>query len=173
MIMSVEVPVSRVTHEPADAQPRSRPKFEVRVALLSGNIGDDTYELNLTVPENEMAKILLVDDSKFATNSLKRICEKGGHEVVGLAQDGGQGVEMFDRLDPDVVILDYLMPVKDGETVLKEIMQSDPNAMVIMLSGVRNKALEQRLEEAGVKAFIRKPWTEDDILDLIEQVSGD
>ncbi len=61
-----------------------------------------------------MPKILIVDDSAFARNMLRICVEKGGHEVVGLAIDGEQALKLFKSLNPEIVILDYLMPDTDG-----------------------------------------------------------
>ena len=117
-----------------------------------------------------MAQILIVDDSAFARNSLRMIVVNGGHEVVGGAGDGEQALELFKSLRPELVTLDYLMPGKSGETVLREILQHDPSAKVIMISGSSDFSMEERVLQAGAKFFVEKPYLQRDILKVIDQV---
>lgn len=119
-----------------------------------------------------MAKILIVDDSAFTRARLKMMCESGGHEVVGLAQDGEEGLKLFKSLKPEVVTLDYLMADKDGEQVLKEILQHDPGARVIMISGSGDHTVEERTLQLGAKLFMEKPMKQRDVLKVIDQVMG-
>ena len=117
-----------------------------------------------------MAKILIVDDSAFARNSIKMICERAGHKAVGRAGDAKQALKLFKTLHPELVILDYLMAGKDGEAILKEIIRHDPGARVIMISGSRDKNIEERFLQAGAKVFMTKPWVQRDLLKVIDQV---
>jgi len=117
-----------------------------------------------------MAKTLIVDDSAFARNTLKMNVESGGHEVVGLAGDGEQALKLFKSLLPELVILDYLMPDKNGIEVLKEIVQNDPNARVIMISGSGDHALEERAQQAGAKVFLQKPCSQKELLKIINEL---
>ncbi len=117
-----------------------------------------------------MAKILIVDDSAFARNMLKVIVESGGHKVVGRAGDGGRALKLFKSLNPELVTLDYLMTGKNGEAVLKEMIQHDPSARVIMVSGSTDNIIEHRILQAGAKAYLEKPNLKRDILKVIDQV---
>lgn len=117
-----------------------------------------------------MAKILIVDDSAFALNTLRRDVESGGHEVVGLAGDGEQALKLFKSLHPELVILDYLMAGKSGMAVLKEIIQHDPSARVIMISGSGDHTIEKRALQAGAKIFVKKLCAQRDLLKIIDQV---
>ena len=78
-----------------------------------------------------MAKILIVDDSAFARNNLRLIAESGSHDVIGQASNGEQALELYKRLQPELVMLDFLMEDKDGVTVLAEMLAHDPTARVI------------------------------------------
>lgn len=117
-----------------------------------------------------MAKILIVDDSIFARERLKQIFESAGHEIVGAAGDGEQALSMFKSLNPELVTLDYLMSNKSGQDVLKEIIQLDPAAKVIMISGASNEDVGQRALAAGAKAFFEKFHGTRNILNVIDQV---
>ncbi|MCH7507775.1 MAG: response regulator [Proteobacteria bacterium] len=118
----------------------------------------------------KMVKILIVDDSAFARNSISMMVESGGHEVVGRAEDGEQALKLFKSLHPELVMLDYLMPGKNGEVVLKEIIQHDPSARVIMISGSGDKTIEERALQTGAKVFVKKPCVPRDLLKVIDQV---
>ena len=117
-----------------------------------------------------MAKILIVDDSGFARNRLKLLFESGGHEVVGSAGDGQQALTLFKNLHPELVTLDYMMKDETGETVLKEIIQHDSSARVIMISGSSDPSVKERTLQAGAMAFVNKFDEEIDYLKVIDGV---
>lgn len=120
-----------------------------------------------------MAKVLIVDDSPFTRHLLGVIVKMGGHEVAGAAEDGKQALKMFRSLQPDLVTLDWLMPSKSGEAVLKKIIMLDPDAKVIMITGWANKSIEGRVLAAGAKAFLEKSNVQKDLLNVIDQVLGE
>ena len=117
-----------------------------------------------------MTRILIVDDSRFARNRLKLIFERGGHEIVGDAENGEQALVMFDELRPDLVTLDYLMAGQNGGEVLEEIMRHDPKARVIMVSGSGDHNIERELLSAGAKLFVTKLRSQEYFLRAVDQV---
>jgi len=117
-----------------------------------------------------MAKILIVDDSTFTRNLLRRVYESGGHDVVGHAGNAEQAMTLFKTLHPELVTLDYLMPGKSGEAVLEEMIQYDPNAKVIMISGSGDKTVEERLLQTGARKYVEKHLAQREILEVIDQV---
>lgn len=120
-----------------------------------------------------MAKILIVDDSAFARNCLERIFREGGHEVVGSAKDGDSALELFNRLHPELVTLDYLMEGKNGTAILEEIIETDPSAKVVMISGSGDYSIEQRARRAGARDYVSKPLMQRKLLKVIDQVLAD
>jgi len=117
-----------------------------------------------------MSKILIVDDSAFARRSLSVIVESAGHEVVGHAENAEQAMEFFKSRNPELVLLDYLMPGKNGEDVLKEIIQHNPAAKVIMISGSGDSTIARNALQYGAKVFLRKPYDRDQIVKTIDKV---
>ena len=117
-----------------------------------------------------MAKILIVDDASFMRGSLKYIAESGGHEVVGMAKNGKEALEMYAKFKPDLVTLDILMKEMDGITALKEIMKRDPKAKVIMVTALGHEEKQQEAQNHGASGFIRKPFKLDDIIGVINNV---
>ena len=127
-------------------------------------------EANQLWVERKMAKILIVDDSPFARTRLKQLFESNGHEVVGLAEDGAQAFALFKSLHPEIVTLDYLLGEVNGDEVLKEIIQFDPDARVIMLSGSDDSSIKERSLKDGAKAFVEKFNLQRDVLKALDQV---
>jgi len=117
-----------------------------------------------------MAKVLIVDDSAFTRNLLRRICESGGHEVVGQAANAEQAMTLFKELKPELVTLDYLMPDKSGEEVLEEMIQLDPEARVIMISGSGDNIIEKKALQTGAKVYLEKHTAQREILAVIDRV---
>ncbi len=115
----------------------------------------------------EMARVMIADDSKAIRIALKDIILNGKHELVAEAADGAEAVEKFVDVKPDVLLLDLVLPKKDGLTALKEIMETNPNAKIIMITVLDNKQMIQDCISAGAQAYITKPFTADDVLKSI------
>ena len=81
-----------------------------------------------------MAKILIADDSDAIRLVLKDILSIGNHEIVSEAADGAEAVDMYKEINPDILLLDLAMPKKDGFTVVKEVIEFDPNAKIILIT---------------------------------------
>ncbi|MCH6567035.1 MAG: response regulator [Nitrospinae bacterium] len=116
--------------------------------------------------------ILVVDDSKFLNEHIKRIVEQENYEVVGQAIDGEEAVQKYQELLPDCVTLDIVMPKMDGIEALKQIKAIDPAAVVVMVSsaGTKDKVTEALLN--GAKNFIVKPFEEEKVLEVIGAALG-
>lgn len=103
-------------------------------------------------------RLLLVDDAAFMRMKLKQVLTELGHEVVGEASNGAEGVEQFKKLKPDAVTMDITMPDMDGLTALKKIRELDPQAIVIMVSAMGQQSYVLDAVKAGAKDFIVKPF---------------
>ena len=115
----------------------------------------------------KMVRVMIADDSKAIRIALKDMVSIGKHELVAEAADGTEAVEKFVDLKPDVLLLDLVLPKKDGLTVLKEIKETNPNAKIIIITVVDNKQMIQDCISAGALAYITKPFTADDVLKSI------
>ena len=104
-----------------------------------------------------MTSVLVVDDSKFMAKSMKRGLEKLEYEVVGIGHDGLEGVEKYQALLPDVVLLDVTMPNMDGLDCLIEIRKTHPNARIIMLSAIQDEDVINQCYDAGAANYLKKP----------------
>ncbi len=117
-----------------------------------------------------MAKVLVADDSEVIRNSLKKILENAGHDVVSMVGDGLLAVEAYSKLRPDIVAMDINMPVMDGITAVENIMMSHKDAKIVMVSvdDERNKVFEAL--EKGAKHYVLKPIRGNTILKIIDVV---
>ncbi len=115
----------------------------------------------------EMTRVMIADDSKAIRIMLKDIILNGKHELIAEAADGAEAVEKFVDLKPDVLLLDLVLPKKDGLTALKKIKEINPNAKIIMITVLDNKQMIQDCISAGAQAYITKPFTADDVLKSI------
>ena len=120
---------------------------------------------------NSSAKrVLLVDDDAEILESLRLALSARGYEIL-IARDGNQGLAMAEREDPDLVILDMMMPKRSGFLVLEKLRRTRPIPIrVIMITaneGSRHKAYAEML---GVDDYIRKPFAMDRLLESVEQL---
>ncbi|OGI00547.1 MAG: hypothetical protein A2Y25_00060 [Candidatus Melainabacteria bacterium GWF2_37_15] len=104
-----------------------------------------------------MAKFLIVDDSPIERLTLKKCLEKLNHEVIGEAKDGSEALDLYKTLMPDVVILDIIMPNDNGINILRQILNYDKNAKVIMCTSSATQTLVITAAQIGAKYFLVKP----------------
>ena len=120
-----------------------------------------------------MAKnILICDDAAFMRMMIKDILTKNGYNVVGEAENGAKGVEKYNELKPDLVLMDITMPEMDGIAALKAIKASDAGATVIMCSAMGQQAMVIEAIQGGAKDFIVKPFQPDRVLEAVKKVVG-
>ncbi len=119
-----------------------------------------------------MARVLVVDDAAFMRKMVSDALAKGGHEVIGQAGSGVEAIAQFRELRPDLMTLDITMPEKDGLETLKDVMELDPGAKVIMCSalGQESKVLESI--KLGAKDFVVKPFQPDRVIDAVAKALG-
>ena len=118
----------------------------------------------------ELAKILVVDDSAFARHRIQQLLEAGSHQVVGTAANGAEALRVYQKLAPDLVTLDHVMDDTPGETVLRRILEANPDARVIMISGADDESLKQRVLQAGASAFVEKFSMKIDLVEVVDRI---
>ena len=118
-----------------------------------------------------MANIMIVDDSKFTRKMLSDILAEEGHQIVGEAENAEEAVELSERLKPDLVTLDTIMPEIEGTDAicaLKEMVKTDPKAKVIMVSAMGQQDVVEECIQAGARDFIVKPFQPSNIAGEVE-----
>ncbi len=118
-----------------------------------------------------MIKIVLVDDNQHFTTVLENFLrEKDDVEVAGVAADGWAGLELIERYQPDVVLLDMIMPRLDGLGVLDRIQELSVRPKVIMLTAYLNESMIQRAIMKGAMDYLIKPFELEGIYERIKDV---
>ncbi len=117
-----------------------------------------------------MAKILIVDDSRTSRKILRSILTDNGHEIIGEAVNGQDAIEKFTELQPDITTMDITMPVMDGLAALKEIMNIDKNARVVMVTAAGQKTKMVDAVKYGAVEFLTKPFETTQIVEIIQKV---
>ena len=116
-------------------------------------------------------KILIVDDAQFTRTMLKNIINKiNSVEVCGEAANGNEALQQYDKLKPDLVTMDLVMPEKGGIETIEEIIQKDKGAKIIVVSALGQEALVLEATKKGAKDFITKPFKQDQIVDVLKRV---
>ncbi|TWT95815.1 Transcriptional regulatory protein YycF [Botrimarina colliarenosi] len=117
-------------------------------------------------------RVLLVDDDAEIIESLRLALEANGYEVL-VARDGNQGLALTERENPDLVILDMMMPKRSGFLVLERLRRTrDDSPPVIMITaneGNRHKAYAEML---GVDEYLRKPFPMDKLLESVKRLTS-
>jgi two-component system chemotaxis response regulator CheY len=116
-----------------------------------------------------MPRVLVADDASFMRQMIREIVESEGFEVCGEASDGVEAVDEFKRLQPDVVTMDIVMPLKSGIDAVRGIMALDPGACVVMCSALGQETLVTEAIQAGAKDFIVKPFKPDAVIDTLKK----
>jgi CheY-like chemotaxis protein len=125
---------------------------------------------------SEQAKILIVDDDPDVQEALKLILETQPYQLM-IASNGEECLEKIKKSLPDLIILDLLMPKKDGFEVIKELREDPvyPRIPIIILTAVKKEASDRRYElETGlamdVDDYVEKPIQPNDLLHRVEKI---
>jgi two-component system chemotaxis response regulator CheY len=118
-----------------------------------------------------VARILVVDDAAPVREMCAWILRRRGHEVIE-AGDGAAGAELYARERPDAVLLDVMMPGRDGLSALTEIRTLDPTARVAMLTGARDEATIRRAVALGARDYLAKPIQASRLIQAVERMVG-
>ncbi len=120
-----------------------------------------------------VVKILVVDDSQFMRKLLRRILESNsGYTIVGEAENGVEAVQKTSELKPDVIMMDIVMPVKDGIAATAEIKGSNSKFKVVMCTSVGQEEKMKQAIKAGADGYITKPFQGPKVVEAIQGVLG-
>jgi two-component system response regulator (stage 0 sporulation protein A) len=120
-------------------------------------------------------RVALADDNReFAELLREHLSAQNDLEVIGVAHNGGEVIELLKKRVPDVLVLDIIMPHLDGLGVLEKIneMSLDPLPKVIMLTAFGQETITQKAVELGASYYILKPFDMDVLTERIRQVKG-
>lgn len=119
-----------------------------------------------------MKRVLIVDDSAFMRNALKFLIEKLDMEVVGMAGNGTEALELYRQLKPDLVTLDVLMPGMSGLDVLAALKKDWPEAKVVMITTLGQEEKQENAKKMGAAGYIRKPFSPPQVAEELDSAFG-
>jgi len=117
-----------------------------------------------------MKTVLIVDDSALMRRLIKKIVLKNGYDVVGEADNGKLGVEMYKNLNPYLVTMDLIMNEMNGLDALKRILEYDPNANILMISSMGQDVIVRDAIVLGAKNFLQKPFDEEQLTNTLKKI---
>ena len=117
-------------------------------------------------------RVMLVDDHPIVRVGLREVLEDaGGFEVVGQATDGEEAVETAENTRPDVIVMDVLMPKKDGVEACRDILDLLPDTKVLMLTASTEDDAVVEAIAAGATGFLQKYSGSEELLDAVREVA--
>ena len=115
--------------------------------------------------QNKKVRILVAEDETIIRLDLVEMLTEAGYEVIAQAENGAVAVELARQHNPDLAILDVKMPEMDGITAAEQIISIAP---VLMLTAFSQRELVERARDAGVMAYVVKPFSINDLVPAIE-----
>lgn len=117
-------------------------------------------------------KLVIVDDAPFIREVVRHVVKDTEILVVGEAQDGNEAIELAQSLLPHVILMDLVMPLKNGIEATREISAQFPQIKVIACSTLDQEAMVLNALEAGCCHYIEKPFKKEELLIAIRQAVG-
>lgn len=121
-----------------------------------------------------MYKVVIIDDEPIIAEGLSRSIswEKWNCEVAGTALNGEDGMELINRVNPDILFSDICMPGIDGLTMIAGIKSQHPNMEITILTGFRDFDYAQKAIRLGVTRFLLKPSKMDELEEAVEKMTA-
>jgi two-component system chemotaxis response regulator CheY len=123
--------------------------------------------------DGQPVRYLIVDDSVFARKNLAQMVETFGGQVVGEAGDGVSAISEYDRLSPDIVLMDITMPQMEGIEAAEKIVHDHPGARIVMVSSVGYQENIVAALQRGARHFVQKPVKAEVLYEVIKYVMRD
>lgn len=114
-----------------------------------------------------VVRVLIAEDEAIPRMGLREILEDQGYQVVGEASDGRSALDLARQARPDVVVMDIMMPDLDGIEASR-ILTAERIAPVVLVTAYNDRQLVDRAKDAGVYAYVGKPFTEQQLVPQIE-----
>jgi two-component system chemotaxis response regulator CheY len=123
--------------------------------------------------DRQALRYLVVDDSVFARKNLTKMVESFGGKVAGEAGDGCTAITEYERVTPDLVLMDITMPQMEGIEAAERIIRQHPEARVVMVSSVGYQENIVAALQKGARHFVQKPVKPEVLYEVIKYVMGD
>lgn len=119
-----------------------------------------------------MAKILVIDDESAIAVMLKKMLERAGHEVE-IALNGNEGLLMYDKFNPEVLITDIVMPEKEGLELIFDLRRKNPKLKIVAISGggrFQNEGYLTSAKYLGANLVFQKPIDHKELINGISDL---
>jgi two-component system chemotaxis response regulator CheY len=105
-------------------------------------------------------KLMIVDDSNIMRRRIERSQQFEELQLIGTAGNGLEALELFRKMDPDVVTMDLTMPQMDGIECISKLVELKPAVRILVISALADKATAVEAMEKGANGFLNKPFTD-------------
>lgn len=118
-----------------------------------------------------MLKLMIVDDSNIIRSKIQRASDKEHFNIVAVATNGAEALEMFKKHKPDVVTMDLTMPEMDGIDCIEKLVVLHPEILILVVSALSDEATGIEALEKGASGFLLKPFSENDLRDALDELT--
>ena len=128
------------------------------------------HRVKYTEGDIRIKTIFIAEDDRDLQRLYELLLGLSGFQVLGIANNGDEAIKMFRSFPekPDIIILDYRIPIKNGLDALKEILQIDHNSRVIFASA--DKTIREEVYSYGAKGFLDKPFTHKKLINILNEL---
>jgi two-component system chemotaxis response regulator CheY len=133
----------------------------------------EQYSALLRSKDRQPLRFLVVDDSVFARKNIAKMVEQFGGQIAGEAGDGLTAITEYDRVKPDMVLMDITMPQMEGIEAAERIVRAHPEARIVMVSSVGYQENVVAALQKGARHFVQKPVKPEVLYEVIKYVMGD
>lgn len=127
----------------------------------------------MSVNARRAFRLMIVDDSNIMRRRIERSQQFDELELVGTAGNGVEALELFHRMDPDVVTMDLTMPQMDGIECISKLVELKPAIRILVISALADKATAVEAMERGANGFLNKPFTDRQLNEAIAELIRD
>jgi two-component system chemotaxis response regulator CheY len=121
-------------------------------------------------------RLLIVDDSSIVRNRIARLMGAGGvgaMVIVGMAKNGVEALNLFAQSKPDIVTMDLTMPEMDGVQCTEAMMKLNPEARILVVSALSDKATAIKALQKGAQGFLYKPFTDGQLVSALGELMAE
>jgi two-component system chemotaxis response regulator CheY len=115
-------------------------------------------------------KLMIVDDSNIMRRRIERSNQFEELQLIGTASNGLEALELFKKMDPDVITMDLTMPQMDGIECIENIVRIKPAIRILVISALADKATAVEAMEKGANGFLNKPFTDRQLNEAIAEL---
>lgn len=120
-----------------------------------------------------MLPLMIVDDSNIIRRKIERCNDSDKFQVVASAANGAEALALFEQQRPKVVTMDLTMPEMDGIACIEQLVALDPSLRILVISALADKATGIEALKKGARGFLCKPFTDEQLLEALTELTED